>query len=74
LNNECFIADKDAIITDQLNHASIIDGIRLTKAKRLVFNHMDMNDLELKLKETQSNRRRLIVSDGVFSMDGNFTA
>lgn len=48
------LANEDAIITDQLNHASIIDGIRLTKAKRFVFNHMDVNDLEAKLKETQS--------------------
>lgn len=56
---EVLMTDKDAIITDQLNHASIIDGIRLTKAKRLVFNHMDMQDLENKLKESQSCRRRL---------------
>ena len=63
--------DQDAIFTDQLNHASIIDGIRLCKAERYIFNHMDMKDLEEKLKATQDKRLRCIVTDGVFSMDGD---
>lgn len=63
--------DQDAILTDQLNHASIIDGIRLCKAERHIFKHMDMADLEQQLKETQSKRLRCIVTDGVFSMDGD---
>ena len=62
---------EDAIISDELNHASIIDGIRLCKAKRFRYNHSDMNDLELKLKEASSSRFRIIVTDGVFSMDGD---
>lgn len=60
----------DVIISDQLNHASIIDGCRLSKAKTVVYNHIDMNDLEKKLIETASSKRRFIVTDGVFSMDG----
>jgi len=60
----------DAILSDQLNHASIIDGCRLSKADTVVYNHIDMNDLEKKLKETVSYKRRFIVTDGVFSMDG----
>ncbi|MFH1144892.1 MAG: glycine C-acetyltransferase [Candidatus Eisenbacteria bacterium] len=64
--------DKDcAIITDALNHASVIDGIRLTKAQRFIYNHMDMADLEAKLKETQGARYRMVATDGVFSMDGD---
>lgn len=64
--------DKDtAIITAGLNHASIIDGIRLTKAQRLIYQHDDMNDLEAKLKEAAGIKRKLIVTDGVFSMDGD---
>ncbi|MDX9800085.1 MAG: glycine C-acetyltransferase [Spirochaetia bacterium] len=63
--------DNDAIISDELNHASIIDGIRLCKAKRLRYNHMDMADLEAKLKESESSRFRIICTDGVFSMDGD---
>lgn len=64
--------DKDtAILTDQLNHASIIDGIRLAKAQRFIVNHMDMADLEAKLKEAQSARYRLFATDGVYSMDGD---
>ncbi len=54
-----------------MNHASIIDGIRLSKAKRFRYKHKDINDLENLLKETQSSRFKLIVTDGVFSMDGN---
>jgi glycine C-acetyltransferase len=66
------LLDKDcAIITDQLNHASIIDGIRLCKATRYIYNHADMNDLEDKLKQTQNAKYRLISSDGAFSMDGD---
>jgi glycine C-acetyltransferase len=66
------LLDKDcAIISDALNHASIIDGIRLCKAQRYRFAHGDMNDLEEKLKEAQSAKYRLIATDGVFSMDGD---
>jgi len=64
-------AEGDVIITDQLNHASIIDGIRLTKAARKIFTHSDMNALESALKESRGARRRLVVTDGVFSMDGD---
>jgi len=62
---------EDAIISDQLNHASIIDGIRLCKAKRYRYANNNMEELEKVLKETQGARRRLIFTDGVFSMDGN---
>ncbi len=62
--------EEDAIISDSLNHASIIDGIRLCKAQRYRYAHNDMQDLEEKLKETQSLRSRIIVTDGSFSMDG----
>ncbi|MFM2206474.1 MAG: hypothetical protein RL213_449 [Bacteroidota bacterium] len=62
--------DRDAIISDELNHASIIDGIRLCKAQRLRYKHNDMAELERCLQETQSLRHRIIVTDGVFSMDG----
>lgn len=65
------LTEKDVVISDELNHASIIDGIRLTKAARRVYSHVNMESLEVALKETQSYRRRLIVTDGVFSMDGN---
>jgi len=68
---EPLIGAEDAIITDQLNHASIIDGIRLCKAQRLIYKHTDMADLEEKLKETQGVRYRLVATDGVFSMNGN---
>ncbi len=61
----------DAILTDKLNHASIIDGVRLCKSKRFVYEHADMKDLEAKLVEAKSARFRLIVSDGVFSLDGD---
>lgn len=64
------LTDQDAVISDELNHASIIDGIRLCKADRLVFKHMDMADLEIKLQSAQNKRLRCVVSDGVFSMDG----
>lgn len=62
--------DKDAIISDELNHASIIDGIRLCKAQRFRYLHNNMEDLEAKLKEASSARNRVIVTDGSFSMDG----
>ncbi len=68
---EPFFTPDDAIISDQLNHASIIDGIRLTKAQRFRYKHSDMNDLEEKLKEARNARFRIIVTDGVFSMDGD---
>ncbi|HZG15017.1 MAG TPA: glycine C-acetyltransferase [Candidatus Bathyarchaeia archaeon] len=63
--------DKDVVISDAWNHASIIDGIRLTKAARRIYKHSDLADLEQALKETQQYRTRLIVTDGVFSMDGD---
>lgn len=65
-----FTAD-DAIVSDSLNHASIIDGVRLCKAKRYRYANADMADLEEKLKEAQAERFRVIITDGVFSMDGN---
>ena len=68
---EPFLDPECAVITDALNHASIIDGIRLTKARRLIFKHSDMADLEEKLKEAQDAKYRLIATDGVFSMDGD---
>jgi glycine C-acetyltransferase len=68
---EPLLGADDALLTDKLNHASIIDGIRLCKAKRLVYEHMDMADLEARLKEAASARFRMIVTDGVFSMDGD---
>tara|TARA_B100000579_G_scaffold128119_1_gene103315 strand:- start:758 stop:1942 length:1185 start_codon:yes stop_codon:yes gene_type:complete len=67
---ETLLGQQDAIISDSLNHASIIDGIRLCKAKRLRYKNNDMNDLESKLLECQDSRIRLIATDGVFSMDG----
>ncbi len=67
---ETLLGEEDAVITDQLNHASIIDGIRLCKAKRLRYANNDMADLESKLKEAKDARFRLIATDGVFSMDG----
>jgi glycine C-acetyltransferase len=68
---QALMDEGDAIISDELNHASIIDGIRLSKASRHIFRHADMNDLEDKLKEAQNARTKLIISDGVFSMDGD---
>jgi glycine C-acetyltransferase len=62
--------ELDAIISDELNHASIIDGVRLCKAQRLRYKHNDMADLETQLRQTQDLRHRLIVTDGAFSMDG----
>jgi glycine C-acetyltransferase len=67
---ETLLTTEDVIISDQLNHASIIDGIRLCKAQRLRFGNSDMRDLEDKLQQAQSARFRMIATDGVFSMDG----
>jgi glycine C-acetyltransferase len=68
---ETLLTDQDAVISDALNHASIIDGIRLCKAERLRFEHDDMNDLEAKLASTAGKRLRMVATDGVFSMDGD---
>jgi glycine C-acetyltransferase len=68
---ETLLGDDDAVISDALNHASIIDGVRLCKAERHRYEHDDMNDLEAKLKATQGKRLRLVATDGVFSMDGD---
>lgn len=68
---EPLFGEEDAIISDALNHASIIDGVRLCKAVRYRYENADMADLEAKLKEAQAQRHRIIVTDGVFSMDGN---
>ena len=68
---ETLLGPDDAIISDALNHASIIDGIRLCKAQRFRYKNSDMADLEIKLQEAQNNRLRMIATDGVFSMDGN---
>ncbi|HET6860029.1 MAG TPA: glycine C-acetyltransferase [Streptomyces sp.] len=67
---ETLLGPEDAVISDALNHASIIDGIRLSKARRFRYANRDLADLEQQLKEAQGARRRLIVTDGVFSMDG----
>ena len=67
---EPLFSEEDAIISDTLNHASIIDGVRLCKAQRFRYDHNNMDDLELKLKESASLRSRIIVTDGSFSMDG----
>jgi len=67
---EALLGEEDAIISDELNHASIIDGVRLCKAQRLRFKNSDMKDLEEKLKSARASRFRLIATDGVFSMDG----
>jgi glycine C-acetyltransferase len=67
---ETVLGEDDAIISDQLNHASIIDGVRLCKAERYRYANGDMNELEDILKKTQGKRRRMVATDGVFSMDG----
>ena len=67
---ETLLGPEDAVISDELNHASIIDGVRLCKATRLRYANRDMADLEAKLRESQGARHRLIATDGVFSMDG----
>jgi glycine C-acetyltransferase len=68
---QTFFGPEDAILSDELNHASIIDAVRLTKSERLVYKHMDMADLEEKLKIVQDKRLKVIATDGVFSMDGD---
>jgi glycine C-acetyltransferase len=68
---EPFFGPDDAIIADSLNHASVIDGVRLTKARRLIYAHSDMADLRLKLEQASDTRFRVIATDGVFSMDGD---
>ena len=70
---ETLLGPEDAVLSDELNHASIIDGIRLSKARRLRFRNCDMDDLAAKLKEAAGARLRLIATDGVFSMDGTIT-
>ena len=70
---ETVLGEQDAVISDELNHASIIDGIRLSKARRLRYRNRDMADLEAQLKASADARRRLIATDGVFSMDGYVT-
>ena len=67
---ECLLGDRDAVVSDELNHASIIDGIRLCRAQRFRYAHDDMADLEAKLRDAASCRYRIIATDGVFSMDG----
>lgn len=69
---ETLLGEQDAVISDALNHASIIDGIRLSKARRFRYRNGDMTDLEAKLKEASGTRIRLIATDGVFSMDGTY--
>jgi glycine C-acetyltransferase len=68
---EPLFSEQDAIISDELNHASIIDGVRLCKAARYRYKHSDMADLEKQLQDAQAQRFRIIVTDGVFSMDGD---
>jgi glycine C-acetyltransferase len=68
---ETLLGDEDAVLSDELNHASIIDGIRLCKARRVRYRNGDMGELERGLKETKDCRLRLVVTDGVFSMDGS---
>ncbi|HTK26430.1 MAG TPA: glycine C-acetyltransferase [Pyrinomonadaceae bacterium] len=67
---ETVLADQDAVISDELNHASVIDGIRLSKAQRFRYKNGDMEDLEAKLKDAAATRYKMIATDGVFSMDG----
>jgi glycine C-acetyltransferase len=66
-----FLTEEDAVLSDSLNHASIIDGIRMCRAEVKVFKHLDMSDLESGLRSTQNKRVRCVVTDGVFSMDGD---
>uniref|UniRef100_A0A8C0IKG8 Glycine C-acetyltransferase n=1 Tax=Chelonoidis abingdonii TaxID=106734 RepID=A0A8C0IKG8_CHEAB len=68
---EALLTPEDAVLSDELNHASIIDGIRLCKANKYRYKHMDMQDLEAKLLDTQKHRLRLVATDGAFSMDGD---
>ncbi len=68
---QALMGEGDVIISDELNHGSIIDGVRLTKAERKIYPHKNTNELENVLKESQSAKKRLVVTDGVFSMDGD---
>lgn len=68
---QALMGPNDAIISDQLNHGSIIDGVRLTKSERKIYAHKNMEELETALKETKDKEHRLVVTDGVFSMDGD---
>jgi glycine C-acetyltransferase len=68
---QSLMGEEDAIISDELNHGSIIDGVRLTKSRRYIYPHLDMEGLKRSLQESRDARRRLIVTDGVFSMDGD---
>mmetsp|Transcript_66768 Transcript_66768/g.178055 ORF Transcript_66768/g.178055 Transcript_66768/m.178055 type:complete len:295 (+) Transcript_66768:92-976(+) len=68
---EAILTDEDAVLSDSLNHASMIDGIRLCKAKRFRYEHLNLEDLEAKLKEAEGSRIKLVATDGVFSMDGD---
>ncbi|XP_048211624.1 2-amino-3-ketobutyrate coenzyme A ligase, mitochondrial [Perognathus longimembris pacificus] len=68
---EALLTPEDAVLSDELNHASIIDGIRLCKAQKYRYRHLDMADLEVKLREAQKHRLRVVATDGVFSMDGD---
>src|SRR3989344_4139407 len=68
---QTFFGEQDVIISDELNHASVIDAVRLSKAERVVYKHMDMADLEEKLKASSGKRLRVIATDGVYSMDGD---
>ncbi|MGB2940346.1 MAG: aminotransferase class I/II-fold pyridoxal phosphate-dependent enzyme, partial [Candidatus Dormiibacterota bacterium] len=67
----CVLVEGDVVVSDELNHASIIDGIRLTKADRLIYKHRDLDSLEEALQKARKYRRKLVVTDGVFSMDGD---
>ncbi len=66
-----FLDEEDALISDELNHASIIDGVRMTKANRKIYKHSNMKGLESALKETQGARNRFVITDGIFSMEGD---
>jgi len=68
---QALMGEGDVIISDELNHGSIIDGVRLTKAEKKIYPHLDMKGLETALKESQGARRKMVVTDGVFSMDGD---
>jgi len=68
---ETLLDENDAVISDRLNHASIIDGVRLCKAHRFRYNHADMGHLETQLKRAEKHRFRIVATDGVFSMDGD---
>ncbi|XP_010180339.1 PREDICTED: 2-amino-3-ketobutyrate coenzyme A ligase, mitochondrial [Mesitornis unicolor] len=68
---QALLTPEDAVLSDELNHASIIDGIRLCKANKYRYKHMDMQDLEAKLQDAQKHRLRLVATDGAFSMDGD---